>query len=186
MMTSFNGPLSAGDMVELRNTCPAFAEGRIKGLFVGYRQLLAIIRRQGARWPACIEIMETADIPPDATVFAVHNDPERFGFVFYVAHPSFAVVPEGEQIPPMGPMRMNIVRLAVEDYQADLVNYLEGELQRFRAIFGDLRNDDAKVDNAYKRGVEDCQRIVAQDKATPTARLGELHTALITQMEALK
>lgn len=109
-----------------------------------------------ARWllPECATFHWLSGVPEDAVLEGVHHDPFRRSFLFLLCHPDFEEVDGGAEIPVVGPMHFEIVRIdrradgSVRAYEA-----LRQENLRLRLLLGDRRLDEPVLDKAYQQGV---------------------------------
>jgi len=122
-------------------------ERRVRVYHVPESDVWELFQGRGQRLPEFLQMPVMDGVPPDCCIEQVHYDPYRRAFAFFLSHPSFDPVPEGDTAPGFGGLdsRIHSVRITPE---AQYAAQLEG-------VIADLREDMLSESAAYRRGVED-------------------------------
>lgn len=163
-------------------------ERRVRVLWVPEDQLLTMLLMQSEQLPTAVVIPVMGDVPPGCEVEQVQHSWERRAFGFFLRHPSFAPVPEGDFAPSFADASRRHEAFVVEADASTpdacgrlkLVEALRRENDRLRGVFGDLMQDSPAARACYEQGKADAGReqepvVYGQAEFPPPMGLYVLH-----------
>ena len=99
-------------------------ERRYKILWIPCRDLIDLWRRSFSEF---LSLPVLDGVPQDCEVICVHESWERRVIGFMLYHPSFEVVPEGLEVPVIGPLQYKMVRFQRMGILADVPLYARAD-----------------------------------------------------------
>lgn len=126
-----------------------------------YGHVLGLLVDMSARWPERLDVPRPCVLPGGVEVVDLRENPRTRTFDFVVAHPSFDVVPDGQEIPYHGGhMEWGNVVVPLQRMEAGAIRLKAAEAER------DLWRKRA-LDNAARLATERAR--VAELEAKPRA-----------------